>query len=108
MAARPYIATDGDKRRAHALLLARCAKGLTQRQLGRLVGVSMRTVRRWETPTRRMAAQDLDRLRDVFGPFDGEIAAPRGDLPEELIRTWSAADEATRMAILVLLRRGNQ
>jgi transcriptional regulator with XRE-family HTH domain len=45
----------------------RSARGLSQEQLGREVGVPTNTISRWETATYRPDVADLDRLARFFG-----------------------------------------
>lgn len=45
----------------------RTARGLSQEQLGREMGVPTNTISRWETTTYRPDIEDLDRLARFFG-----------------------------------------
>jgi len=45
----------------------RTARGLSQEQLGREMGVPTNTISRWETTTYRPDVDDLDRLARFFG-----------------------------------------
>lgn len=52
---------------AERLAALRRARGWTQQQLGRKLGLSMRIVGYWEDGARQPTAESLEKLADVFG-----------------------------------------
>lgn len=55
------------------IAVKRNAKGLTRRQLASLVGVTVRTVRNWETWARAPSPDALDKLRQLLELTELEV-----------------------------------
>ena len=73
-----------------ALKELRKEKGLTQEQLGEKIGVTNKTVSRWETGTYLPPVECLEMLSDIYGVSINEIVAGQRLSGEELAE---AADE---------------
>lgn len=87
---------------------ARRGRGLSQEQLAERIGVQPETVSRYETGSVPLSLTMLYRVSDALDvPVDSLLVVDqgRGLDDRELRRCWTLLDDATREAIMQLLRR---
>ena len=98
-----------DYRFGNFLYTLRCEKGLSQSELGDLLGVSNKAVSKWETGAAKPRGNTLMRLAEIFSVTADELlsgerkAELKPDAPEELCREYARLRRSARTALAVCL-----
>ena len=98
-----------DYRFGNFLYALRCEKGMSQAELGELLGVSNKAVSKWETGAAKPRGNTLMRLAEIFSVTADELlsgerrATPEPDMPPELCREYARLRRSACIALAVSL-----